>query len=334
MPVRDVRGYLQLNGTSLPVLELEAVQTATKQSGQFSAAVAIDGLPDGIEDMMATETQITGAVAVEIDGEMTVLQQGDIDTADFDLDTRVLTVSGRDASAKLHSQRSSEKFNNQTSSDIVSSVSQAAGVVVQADSTDMKAGRFFQIDWTKITNNTSLGSLIHKLAEFEGASWYVKDDTLHFSAGNNSGSGQPYLVSYYADGQNVVGNFLTLRVSRNIPLHKDNVTTTVSSWHAKSKKVYTGTQGAGKNTYKYHAPNHDQGHVDKLSKSKHADHTRHALTLSVEMVGDPSIDISQKLQLSGTKFDGLFDIDRINHKVAERGYTMNIEAKTAGDSSE
>jgi len=334
--VRPVVGYLVVNGAIIPVLQAECQQTANNQSGHFNATVAVDALPAGAdEDYFANTSPIQAAIAVstQAGGQPTTLIQGSIDTTDFDAETRLFHVNGNDATAPLHRQKSSEKFLNQQPQDIITTVAQRVGLTAAADSLGLFAGKIMQIDFAKMTEDISLGSIVHKMTEFMGANWYLDPATqvMHVRLASSASSGG-YTITY-SPGPPISGNFLTMRITRKVPL-SGNVAVTVKGWHTKRKQVIQSTktmsgQGSGTLTYQYHVPNVEQDHADQHAAAKLANHTRHELSVSVECVGDETIDISKPLILSGTKYDQSYDIDTINHVIGDRGYTMMIQAKSA-----
>lgn len=341
--VRAVVGYLVVNGQNIPVLKAEAQQTANNQSGHFSATVALDALPSGTdEDYFSNTSPIQAGIAVSTQAgvQPTTLIQGSVDTADFDYDVGLLNVTCNDATAPLHRNKSSEKFVNQQPPDIINTVAGRIGLSTQTDAFSLFAGKIVQIDFAKMTEDISFGSILHKMTEFMGGLWYLDPQTqiVHVRIGSNATpSGGAYVITF-SPGPPRSGNFLTLRISRKVP-HGQNTSVMIKGWHTKKKKVISSTKtlaGQGGNlTYSYHVPNVEQDHADQWAAAKLGNHTRHEISVSVECVGDPTIDISAGLQLSGTKFDQSYDIDTIDHEIGERGYTMMIDAKSskAGRSS-
>ena len=97
--------------------------------------------------------------------------------------------------------------------------------------------------------------------------------------------------------------------------------------------MFTGNATAGLGiggtvNYEYHIPNLQQDHAQQHAQSKAQEHARHGLTLTAEVVGDPSIDVAMGLQLNGTGyFDMMYQMDTIKHSFGMRGYRMSISAK-------
>jgi phage protein D len=324
--VRQTLVWLEVNGQRFPCLQGSANQTATRQSATFSAhlAMSLPGVLDALKDLGENSAKLIVGLNQK------TLVDGELDRADFDFIARTIQVSGRCKSAKLHQTKTAEKFNNKKPDEIVKDLAGRVGLELDAAASDSLAGKIWQIDHAKLTDNVSYASVIHKLAEMEGLRWWIKDGKLVMKADND---GAAYTVRYAAPaGQPVVCDAMQLRVSRNFIAARTGKVT-VKSWNQKKKKVFQATAvigGAGGTTnYQYHVPGLTQDHADKHAKSKAKDHARHEFTVSLSMVGDPDIDAAMKLRLQGTPFDQDFDMESISHSIGQGGHTMSISAKSA-----
>lgn len=320
--------WLNVNGATFPVLEGHASITATKKTGTFSAEIAL-GLP-GVESTLGPSLgDNTASIMVSTRGQQASLITGEIDEVDFDYIKGTVSVTGRDASAKLHAQKSSEKWANKQPGDIIQDIAGRVGLSPQIDPLAIKAGRIIQIDWTKLTDGISYGSVVHKLAEFMGAHWYVQGSNLVVKT--NGSTSAPYVINY-SPGPPKVSDAISLRIRRNVQAGKP-IKVDVKSWHSRKKHNFVGTTMIGGNgstqNYVYHVPSLTQDHADQHSKAKAKDHARHEIEVTVECVGDPSIVVSQPLQLNGTAFAQSFDIDSIEHRFGMSGHVMVINAKSA-----
>ena|ERR1019366_2354927 len=105
--------------------------------------------------------------------------------------------------------------------------------------------------------------------------------------------------------------------------------------NARGKQTVTATTTvpgsiAGELTYNYRTPGLEQDHADDLAKNKADELARHRVQVDVRLVGDPLIDIGDGLQLIGTAFAQILEMDRIYHSIDPSGYIMDITAKSAG----
>ena len=330
--VRQLQVYLQVNGANLTVLDAEAIQRAARESSTLSATIALDDNPGFDEDFWLVQAPIQAALFVSAGGLSGTLVSGKLDKGAVDLDTRTVKVSGRDMSGALHEMKASKSWINQTPSQIVQELAGMAGLAANASGLSLMAGKLFQIDYTKIANDVSLSQIIHKLGEFEGARWWVKDSTLYYQPPDQATGAYPVVYSKPQNGGPAGGNFLKLNIDRNMVLAQ-GATVNVAGWHQKKEQTIKSTQGSGPATYNFEIHNLEQDHADQYAKAKHSDIMLHQFTVTAEMVGDPTIDIGQQLSLSGTPADNTYTIDSIHHQIGDHGYTMTIEARGSSGGS-
>ena len=100
-----------LNG--LLVLDGSVEQQAVKKSSTFCATLPLNG---GAESAFSSGG--SAVITVQSVGGSSTLLTGVIDSVDFDYIQTKVRVSGRDVSAALHEQQSSEKFVDKTGSEI------------------------------------------------------------------------------------------------------------------------------------------------------------------------------------------------------------------------
>jgi len=319
--------FLNVNGT-WPVEHGSVEQHATRKSSTFSAAIPMS-FPGALETF-AELGDNDATVTVSTRGITGTLFTGEIDAVSFDLINRVIRASGRDKAAKLHENMTSEKWLNKKGSDIVTDLAGRVGLRVNADSSGLLAGKLLQQDYVRLSDNVSFAYVIHKLAEFDGARWFVDTlGTLHYlSSGNPLGM---YTLNYAAVGNSVVSDCLSLSVTRNIQAGK-NIKVTVKSWHPKDKEVHSYTSNVegsgGPLNYNYHIPNLKQDHVEKHAKSRADEIARHALRVTATVAGDPTVSAGMGLILNGTGFwDQQYEIDTVHHDIGMSGHRTNITAR-------
>lgn len=320
--------WLQTDVGTFPIEEGIVDQHAERKASTFSVELPMN-LPGAYE---ALQNATTGSVIVSTRGDQETLISGNVKTIEYDLIDTKIRVGGQDSGSELHNTKSSEKWVNKHGSEIVQDLASRVGLQVQADASSLLAGKKVNIDYARVTDGISFAAVMHKLAELDGARWWVKNGTLYYRS-SNSPSGT-YTINY-DPGPPIVCDALRLHIGINADASRP-VTVNVASWHPKSKQVYKGTSsvgGNGKNlSYNFHIPNLLQDHVNGYAKSKLTEITRHARTLQAELVGDPSIDVAMGLQLTGTGiFDGLFEMDTISHHIGMGGHTMAITAKSQGN---
>jgi hypothetical protein len=194
-------------------------------------------------------------------------------------------------------------------------------------------------DYVKLTDNVSLASIIHKLAELDGARWFVKGTTLNYLSKNNPAG--VYQLNYVppTPGSPMVSDCLHLFIHRNFPAGKE-IQVTTQSWNQRQKKVLSSTAtvpGVTSGTLKpkYHAPQLTGGRVQGHATNRANEMARHQFPIEATVVGDTSIDVAMALQLSGTGFfDQQYQIDEITHTFGMQGFTTQIRGTTAGQGRE
>jgi hypothetical protein len=319
--------WLSVGGSTFPIEHGTVEQNGSNQSSTFTADLPMN--TEGALEALASLGGNTASIIVESQGQTATLVTGEIDSVEVDFIDTTIKVSGRDQSAQLHDNKTSEKWVNLPGSNIVQQLAGRVGLNVQADASSLMAGKYVNIDFARVTDGISYAGAIHKLAEFDSARWWVKNGTLYYQSQDNPSGVYTLNYSY---GPPIISDCLQLKLTRNVQASKD-INVTVKSWHPRQKQVFTGQSNAsglgGALNYVFHIPNLTQDHAQQHAQAKANEISRNALTLEAEVVGDTSIDIAMDLELSGTGFfDGIFQMDKIHHAFGIDGYTMNITAKT------
>lgn len=320
-----INGFLIAHGT--------VVQHATRKSSTFSVTVPM--FEEGALGAFSGATS-DAVVIVEAVGGSGPLITGEIDTVNLDFIATTININGRDKSSKMHGQKSAEKWQNKSGSDIVRELAGRAGLGIgKIEGGQQKAGKKLEKDFVKLTDGISFATVTHLLGQFDGARWFV-DKNGKFNYTTSSGGGS-YSINYKPP-PHMRSDALSLRVKLNVQAMK-GAKVTVKSWHPKDKKTYTGNSSSGggggggsPNEYTYHIPTLDQGQADQHAKSRAKEHARHAKELTATVIGDPTIDAGGSVTLSGTGAgDGSYQIDSVHHAFGMSGYTMTINAKSPGD---
>ena len=322
--------WININGQNFPVEDGSTVRTAVRKSGSFTASIPL--WYPGVESTLSALGDNTTTITVQTRGQQASLMTGEIDEASFDYIGGMVRVSGRDASAKLHATKSSEKWTNKYPHEIISDLAGRVGLSVNVDPATVNAGRIFEIDYAKMTDGVSFAAVIHKLCEFMGAHWYVdQSGTLNVKSKTNSNA--PYVINWSRNAAGeIVSDCLSLQIMRNVQAGKP-INVRVNSWNARQKMAFSGTRTVGGNgttqNYVYHLPGLTREQANQHAQAKASDHARHEIQVIAEVVGDPAIVISQPLQLNGTSFSQSLTIDSIEDGFGLKGHTMRISAKSA-----
>jgi hypothetical protein len=327
------QAWLTVNGSQFPIEHGSATLSAARKSSTFSGILPLSypGAAETFANLGSNQSSIT----VQTRGVSAQLITGEIDDVDFDFIQRTINYTGRDTSAPLHDNKSSEKWQNKMPSDIVSDLIGRIGLTGNVTASSLMAGKQVQQDFVHLSDNVSYAYTISKLAQFDGARWWVDGSgQFHYVPyGSPVGS---YSIMVNQDVEPISSDCIQLRVKRNIQAGK-NIAVTVKSWSPRKKQMFgytsnveSSTGGGGTNPYNYHIPNQQQDHVTKHAQSQANEKARHEFTVTATVVGDPTVAAGMGLSLTGTDyFDQTFDIDAVQHDFGMPGHTTNITARSA-----
>lgn len=322
--------FLSVGGGQFPIEHGSVTQHATKRSSSFSAAIPYS-LP-GAAQALAALGDNTAVITVSTRGSSATLFTGEADTVEVDYIGSVIHVTGRDKAGKLHEMKSSEKWLNKKGSDIVQDLAGRAGLSAQVDASGLMAGKQLQQDYVRLSDNVSFAYVIHKLAELDGARWWVDPNgTLQYRSTNNPTG--IYTINWVPPTLGpMASDAMVLRVRRNIQAGK-TIQVKISSWHPKKKEVFNYTSNVegngGPSVHNYHIPNLLKDHVQQYAKSRANEMARHELTVHATVAGDPKVNVAMGLQLTGTGiFDQMYEMDTVHHEFGMSGHRTSITARS------
>lgn len=338
---RQPRPILTLNGVTLAgLVEAEVTNASHFASDTFRAVLASSKLPAAYGP--AYWAQAMGdkiGLSVAFSGESpTQLILGQVDHIDYDPLMRRIVLSGRDLSAPLIDTKTSEKFVNQTSSQIAQTLAQRHGLRASVQATTAKAGTYYSSENVVLTQDQSEWDLLVYLAEHEGFDVWVSGNTLNFQP-SPVNTNPAYKISWQ-DFPQVSSNAIDIHLSRSETLAKD-IIVKVQSWNQKQQRAFTVTYkvtqanksqrtGGLAQTYSYSVPNLTRDQALALAKSKAEDITRHERILTASLPGDNKLTTRAMVQLVGTNtaWDQSYYPDTITRRISfEEGYRMELRAK-------
>ena len=285
----------------------------------------------GAADTLAWIGDNSATITIMARGNTATLFSGEIKKVDFDYVGGKIHVTGQDKSTKLHENKTSEKWQNKMPSDIVQDLIGRIGLSGNITSSSLMAGKKLVQDFVKLSDNVSYAQVIHKLAELDGARWFIDGNGKfnYLPVGSASGA---YSIKVDRNRRPISADCLSLRISRNVEAGK-TIVVSLKAWHPKFKKVFGYTSNVegngGPHSYSYHIPTLEQDHVEKHAKSQAQERARHELTARATVIGDVTVAAGMALSISGTHFDQSFDIDTVHHELGMSGYTTSITARSA-----
>jgi hypothetical protein len=117
--------------------------------------------------------------------DLTKLIYGQADTIDYDIAADIVTVHGRDLTRVFIDAKTTEKFQNQTSSQIATTLATRRGLTASVTATKKPAGAYYDIEHVSLQDERTEWDILSFLAQQEGFVVYVKDQTLYFNPPNS-----------------------------------------------------------------------------------------------------------------------------------------------------
>jgi hypothetical protein len=323
--------WLKVDGTTLLLEAGSVTQSALRKSATFHCTLPLSE-PGAYKLLAANVRENKTTIEVMTRGVTKTLLTGQIDDADFDYIGRRITVTGRDKSVALHNNKTNDKWLNKKTTDIVKELAERAGIKADVKDLSTMAGKMLEQDHVKLSDGVSFAYVMNKLAEIDGALWWVDaDGTLRYVPfGSSTGN---YSIFIDQSSQPIRSDCLHLRIRRNLQAAK-KIKVRFRAWHPRKKKVLeheaTIPGSGGEIRYDYSVPALQQDQVEKHAKSQAEEKARHELTVRATVVGDPVVAAGMGLKLTGTEyFDQSFEMDTVHHEFGMRGHTTHITARSA-----
>lgn len=342
---RAPRPVVSVNGVQLPakaVISLEVSNASHFTADRYRVELNVAGLPAGFRPAYWAESQDDRvSVAVSLNGETPApLIVGQVDDVDWDVSGRTVTLSGRDLSAAFIDNKTAEKFQNQTASQIAQTLAPRRGLSASVQETTTLAGIYYEIDHALTTHEETEWDLLVYLAEREGFDVWVSGTTLYFQP-PPAATSLPYVLLWSEPGDGTFASNATgIHLSRSQTLARD-VVVVVRSWNQKQQKAFTVTtrrsqakksqrRGGISQTYSFVRPNLTREQAQQFAEAKAEEITRHERVLSASLPGDGALTTRGTLRLvgTGTDWDQLYYPDTITRRLSvQEGYRMDVRAK-------
>lgn len=360
---RQPRGIVQINGVPLPWISFEVDNNNFYLADTFHVEMSLSELPHpyGFQ-FWASEPAILIDIYAGfppnseqyVPSQLKKLITGQVDNIDIDPVTQKVTLTGRDLTAKFIDNKTTEKFQNLTSSQVAILLAQRRGLTPIVTTTTTRIGNYYDNNYSNINNQRSEWDLLTFLAQQEDFACFVSGMELHFQP-KPTPNDKPYVLQYSAPN-NANGyptlNAMSITLSRNLTLARD-VIVTVRSWNKENKRAFTRTAKAvhNKNTVisgKAQPIGDSQVYTRRiagltpeqaLQKAQEIlqQITQHEKVIHVTMPADNVLSVENIILLKGTAsdFDQVYFPDSIVRSMSfDGGYEMRIEAKNHAPDSE
>lgn len=274
----------------------------------------------------------------------TPLITGQLDSVHLLMDGGIVQVAGRDLSARLIEAKTTESYQNQTSSQIATLLAGRHGLTADVQATSTPVGRYYSADHEETRLNqfshaTTEWDLLVFLAQREQFSVWVTGTTLHFKSVPVPGAAT-YAVTWGYDP--LIANVEKLSMGRSLTLAKD-VAVGVRSWssrHARGFTKWSPAKPTGANgtvqQFIYTFPNLTEDEALQKAAALRADITKNERIVEFAAPLDLVLTPQQMVQVSGTRssWDQTYYIDHIVRMISLRGATMEVRCKNHSPESQ
>lgn len=278
---------------------------------------------------------------------------GQVDNIDVDPVTNTIEVDGRDLTRVFIDTKTTQKWPNQTSSQIATQLAQSHGLTPVVTATTMKVGKYYEIDHVNMSDERSEWDILNYLADQEGFKVWVRGQSLYFQAPTDPATATPYQIVYQV-GTTSAGpkaNFENLKMKRALTVSR-GIQVKIRSWNKKYAKGFTvsypssvktikvgsSSVGAGGQIYSKTVANLTQDQALQYAQNWYQQLIAHEMKLEgLDMPGDNNLDITSVIQFSGTgtAFDQQYFPDSIHRSMSfNGGYDMVVSAKNHAPDSQ
>lgn len=351
---RQPRGLVRINGEVVPGwISWEVDNNTFYQADTFRCRFALSKMPpdkDAAWWSSQKEIFVEVLAGFPVDperfdaAELDSLIYGKVDDVTYDPVGRLIELCGRDLTSELIDAKTTEKFQNLTSSQIAELLAKRHGLIPVVVATKTKAGKYYEIDHARLTDERSEWDLLTYLAHEERYVVYLKGKELHFEPLPEE-SQNPYVLLWEPptdDRGFPIFNGTSISFTRNLTVAK-GVVVTVRSWNAKNKKAFSVTYpthkakgtAPGKSSppaqnYYFTIPGLTPEQALQRAQAKHKEITQHEMRLSFSMPADTILKGKDIIRVEGTDsaFDQTYYPESINRTMSlSDGYAMTGSAK-------
>lgn len=273
--------------------------------------------------------------------DLTSFVYGLVDQVSVSMEQGVITLSGRDLTSLLIDAKTTEKFQNQTASQIATTLAQRHGLNPVVTATQGPVGKFYEIDHVSLTATNTEWDLLCWLAQLYGYVAYVHGHDLHFEPAPKSGSNE-YPITWQTSDGAPVATIESLGFQRTLTVGK-GVVVQVRSWNQKQKKgffatyptshakgIKPGNSKSPAQVYSYVIANLTQEQANQKARALYNSIIQHEMLMEATLPGDTVLCKTSTIKVSGTgtAFDQTYYPESIERRLGiDAGFTMDIRAK-------
>ena len=362
--VRQPRGIVTVQGSnsdgsldSVVALNawvnFEVINNINYEADSFKVVFALSALPANYSDSWwSTQAQIyleifAGFPADPVNytkADLQSLVYGLVDGVEYDPVARTLSVTGRDLTSLMIDAKTTESFQNQTSSQIATTIANRHGLTPVVTETATNSGNYYAIDTLRVNQERSEWDILTALAGEEQMQVYVQRTSLIFAPAPAANATPYQLVWTPPSNQNGAFQFNGKRISfsRALTLAR-GVIVTIISQNQRGQKItasYPKTAGGGQikvgqpsapaQLYTYTYAHLTQAQALAKAQQKHKEISQHEVKLSACLPADNILQVNNMIQVIGTNtgYDQTYLPESITRRMdMTSGYVMDIKAK-------
>jgi phage protein D len=351
---RQPRGLVKINGNIIPGWkEWEVSTNYFREADTANITLHLGWLTSPYdESWFAQQTKMSFEVFAGFPSEpnnygpsdLQSLILGNVDKVDYNPAQRTLELSGRDLTSLLIDAKTTEKFLNQTASQVATTLAQRHGLTPVVTATQGPIGRYLEIDHTTTTVAQTEWDLLCGIAQQMQYVVYVRGNSLYFQPAPDPAKATPYPVTWTPATQQTPysSNTKGLSFARTLTVGSA-ITVTVRSWHqgqakgfsatyptSKAKGIKPGTATEPAQNYLYVIGNLTQQQAQQRAQAIYNEIIKNEMRMNYELPGDNDLDITNVMPVSGTgtSFDQSYFPDSITRRMSfDGGYTMEGTAR-------
>lgn len=354
---RSPRAIVTINGTQVKWESLSITTNTFYVADKFSITLGKTGQPDGIdENFWASTQQCVVAIYLgfpkNVDSfttaDLELFITGDADGIIDDFCGKTINISGRDFSSRMIDKKITQKFSNQTASQIATMFANEHGLNPKVTTTSTPVGTYYEQQQVLLAHETTEWDLLTFLAQNENFVVFVQNYDLIFEPRPES-TQNPYVFTYQPATENYSSptfNGINLKFTRSLTLAKDVKVTIKVPYGSKNGKPFYRTKTASHTNstrtgnlqkYSYVIPGLTPDQATQRADQILRDITRNEIIMETSCAPDNVLkkDSIIKVTGTGTVYDNLYYADEVVRNFSyDEGYIMNITAKNHAVDSE
>lgn len=345
--LRHPRAFLTINDEAIPgLLDVEIDSNNFYAADTFRATVSLGGA-NRPWSFWTGNDEMRVRVSVELDGEgPKTLFIGLVDNVVSDPVNNLISIDGRDLTAALIDNRTTEKWMNFRSHRVVEVLAKKHGLKAVTTQSKNRVGSFFGDEDASIKSTATQWDLISYLAQQEGRRLFVEGDTLYWVDPKDVPQ-RPYPLvwsGYPATIATSRAQVTELRFERNLTLAGD-VEVVVQSYNAEDGETFTkkakvrhrrrngrGRRRGETQTFVRTIPNLTPERAQQRAQSLLREISQHEVRLFFSAPADNDLSPTSVVRVSGTGTD--YDQDYYPDSIVrvwswDQGYVMRVRAKNS-----